>query len=250
MSVAASLLSAALSLAPAAAVVAPSSVEGASVGRPGVEGEVEGEAEGEDEEESETAGALDGPARRYHQRRTGLGLGGMATLTGWSVANIAGGLAGNFTTTGERRFFHQGNAAWNSVNLVLGIVGLVGSSRERREPVNLTVGAERATRAQFVFLVNAGLDVVYMGAGVASWAVASDPGVVAAPLDARLRGYGQALVLQGAFLFVFDVAMAWSHRILLEQARHKRTPKLQLSPMAGPVFGPGRGLHLGVAGQF
>ncbi len=176
--------------------------------------------------------------RAYHRERTTLGIAGMTTLTGWAVANIAGGLAGNFTTSeGPLRYFHQGNAAWNSVNLVLGVIGLVGQTRERRRPVPLAVGRGSARKAQLAFLVNGALDVLYIGAGAASWQLA-------AGRSDRFVGYGQALVLQGAFLFVFDFAMAWAHERQIQRGP-RRAPVLLPSATAGPT-----GLSLGVAGRF
>jgi len=142
--------------------------------------------------------------RAYHRQRITLGIAGMSTLTGWAAANIAGGLAGSFTSEGPLRYFHQGNAAWNSVNLVLGVVGLVEQLRARRRVVDLATGLRAARRARLAFLVNGALDVAYIGAGAVMWQLAYGR-------SQRLTGYGQALVLQGAFLFGFDFAMAWAH---------------------------------------
>lgn len=129
--------------------------------------------------------------RAYHRQRTTLGIAGMSTLTGWAAVNIAAGLTGSLTREGQLRYFHQGNAVWNSVNLVLGVVGLVEQLRARRRVVDLATGLRAARRARLAFLVNG-----------------SD----------RFTGYGQALVLQGAFLFGFDFAMAFAH----ERRLHER----------------------------
>lgn len=160
-----------------------------------------------------------------HRRRTTLGLAGMGTLTGWAVVNIVGGLAGNLTTTGTVRFFHQGNAAWNTVNLALGIAGLVSQRRERRTPVDAATGRSRARRAQRVFGINAGLDVLYVSTGAILWPLGRDR---ASP---RAHGYGQALVLQGAFLFVFDVAMMLGHERLIVRAERAAPDRPRLRPV-------------------
>lgn len=146
--------------------------------------------------------------RAYHRQRTTLGIAGMSTLTGWAAVNIAAGLTGSLTSEGQLRYFHQGNAAWNSVNLVLGVVGLVDQLRARRRFVDLATGLRAARRARLAFLVNGALDVAYIGAGAVMWQLAfgrSD----------RFTGYGQVLVLQGAFLFGFDFAMAFAHELRL-----------------------------------
>lgn len=159
--------------------------------------------------------------RAYHRQRTTLGIAGMSTLTGWAAVNIAGGLAGGFTSEGRLRHFHQGNAAWNSVNLVLGVVGLVDQLRTRRRVVDLASGLRAARRTQLGFLINGAIDIVYISAGAAMWQLARGR-------SERLEGYGQALVLQGVFLFGFDFAMAWAHERSFSRVS------------AGRVLGPGR----------
>lgn len=183
------------------------------------------------------------PALAYHRRRTTLGLAGMGTLTGWAGVNIVGGLVGNLSSTGTTRFFHQGNAVWNTVNLALGIAGLVSQRRERRAPVDVATGRSRARRAQRVFGINAGLDVLYVSTGAILWPLGADGG------SPRVHGYGQALVLQGAFLFVFDVAMMLGHeRLLARTERVGTAARLRLHPAAVPGragrLAPGLALHL------
>ncbi len=161
--------------------------------------------------------ALDAHALKYHRVRTRLSLTGMSTLTAWSLANIAGGTIGNFTTTGQTRYFHQGNAMWNSVNLVLGVIGVVNASRARKRPVSFAAGRLDAHKSQVAFIINAGLDVLYISTGAALWQLG--PIAPKPATQVRLTGYGQALVLQGAFLFAFDVAMAIAHELAPNRAR-------------------------------
>lgn len=176
------------------------------------------------------AASPDARALTYHRRRTRVGITGMSTLTAWSVANIAGGTIGNFTTTGQLRFFHQGNALWNSVNLVIGVVGLVHESRHRARPLALRHGRRESHKSQIAYIVNAGLDVLYVATGAALWRcgpTARDPAV-----SDRLVGYGQALVLQGSFLFAFDVAMALAHQRLPDGVRSRDGLSVTISPRA------------------
>lgn len=190
------------------------------------------------------------PASTYHRQRTTLGLAGMGTLTGWAVVNIAGGLAGNLTTTGSVRFFHQGNAAWNTVNLALGIAGLVGQRRERDDPVDLATGRARARRSQAVFGINAGLDVLYVSTGAILWPLgrALDQPQRWPRIQSRLHGYGQALVLQGLFLFVFDVAMMVGHERQLHRLEPRMGARLALRPTLVPdprgALAPGLAVRL------
>ena len=189
---------------------------------------------------SPPAPVLDARALNYHRNKATLGVAGMSTLTAWALANLAGGAIGNFTTTGSTHYFHQGNAAWNSVNLVLGVVGVVNNTRSRRRPLDLVAGRRDSHRSQVAFIVNAGLDVLYLGAGAAMWQL----GPIAPKPDtqARLVGYGQALVLQGAFLFAFDVAMAIAHQRLRDGVGRRQnlsvaiTPRLEGGAMLGLRF--------------
>ncbi len=184
---------------------------------------------------------LDARQLAHHRRRTTLGIAGMSVLTTWSVANIAGGTIGNFATTGRARFFHQGNALWNTVNLVIGVIGLVGQSRERKRPVDLATSRTRSEKAQLAFAINAGLDVLYIGAGGAMWQLGQD--TLEGPTQARVVGYGQALVLQGAFLFAFDVAMLAAHEHLSDRMKAANgtlsvalVPRIEGGAMIGARF--------------
>ena len=110
----------------------------------------------------------------------------------------------------------------------------------------MATGRERARKAQLVFAIHAGLDVTYVMAGGIMWELGRGQ-------SPRVTGYGQALVLQGSFLFAFDVAMMWAHEILLErhrlgEARLRSRPlrATQLRPSIGrlPDGSPSFGLSL------
>jgi hypothetical protein len=139
--------------------------------------------------------------QREHRR---VQLGGMGALTGWALVNIGGGLAGSFVDH-QRRFFHQGNAIWNSVNLAIGIAGLVGNGRRKRAPEQLARAWRIHRKTMRTYLVNGVLDVVYVAAGAATIAIGQHYH------QRRVQGYGQAIAFQGAFLFAFDTAMMLAH---------------------------------------
>lgn len=148
--------------------------------------------------------------QRAHKRTQ---LAGMGVLGGWALVNIAGGVALSFTDR-ERRFFHQGNAIWNSVNLAIAIAGVAGNAR-KKPPLETWQAAQRLwRRTQRTYLVNALVDLVYIAAGSATMAIGQHYG------QRRVRGYGTAVAFQGAFLFAFDVGMALAHdRLRLRTAR-------------------------------
>jgi len=137
---------------------------------------------------------------------------GMSVLVGWAASNIAVGIVGATRASDEFRFIHEMNALWNTVNLALGIVGLIGARRTRSLPTSLRAARVRFERTRRIFLVNAALDVLYVASGAVMGALGRHYQI------GRLTGYGESIAFQGGFLFVFDLAMVWSHERVA--ARH------------------------------
>lgn len=134
-------------------------------------------------------------------RRNTITRTGMYVLGGWAVANLAGGGLGTLVDP-ARADFHLFNAGWNLVNLGLAASGLLGA---RNPVVSASISEEiRAQhRVEKTFLVNLGLNVAYMTAGAFMAFGPFD--------DQRTSQFGVALILQGSFLFAFDLSMAIAH---------------------------------------
>ncbi len=142
----------------------------------------------------------------YHQffsRSMAINNTGMYVLGGWAVANLATGGIGWSRTTGSTMYFHQMNFFWNTVNL--GIAGFALYSATQMEPLRMSYQElmDQHIRYKNLYLINAGLDVVYMGTGL-----------LLRHLSARstkradlMMGYGNSVILQGGFLFLFDGVM-------------------------------------------
>lgn len=132
----------------------------------------------------------------------------MLTLGSWATTNLAvGGIGWASTPKGEAHYFHQMNFFWNTVNLALAVPGYL---KARKEPWNLQLGetlrAQRKTEA--VFLINSGLDIAYMSGGLLFRSEARfNP-----ERKDQWMGYGNSLLLQGGFLFVFDLTAYFLHR--------------------------------------
>lgn len=140
---------------------------------------------------------------------------GMTVLGSWAVANLVAGTTGALISDDPRMAgFWEMNALWNTVNLGLAGGTLVAESRRTDATgatgLTLPVYREESHRLEKTLLFNAGLDLGYMTLGGWLWERGSrGEGVSSAGVSAeRLTGWGQALVLQGAFLFVFDVVLA------------------------------------------
>ena len=59
----------------------------------------------------------------FHQSRMVINETAMLVLGGWAAGNILIGTYGNFKASGETKYFHQFNAAWNIVNLGIAAFG-------------------------------------------------------------------------------------------------------------------------------
>jgi hypothetical protein len=140
-----------------------------------------------------------------NQNRIGLNSNGMLVLGGWAVSNMIVGGIGMTKTNGTTKYFHQMNAAWNSVNLTIAGFGYYGL---KNQDVGMTLSE---TISEFhslekILLFNTGLDVGYVALGAFLW----ERGL--RKESNRLTGYGQSLVLQGGFLFVFDTILYFLNR--------------------------------------
>jgi hypothetical protein len=99
------------------------------------------------------------------------------------------------------------NAIWNSVNLGIAAFGYFSAARMAApssafEMYGMQMGLDKT------LLFNAGLDLAYVAGGF--WLMERSKNTDKRP--ERLKGYGQSVVLQGAFLFVFDIALYALHQ--------------------------------------
>ncbi|MDY7029388.1 MAG: hypothetical protein SVR04_13940 [Spirochaetota bacterium] len=143
----------------------------------------------------------------WNQRRTDIQKTGMIVLGSWAVANFA--VSGYcMTRTSDRNFyFHQMNVFWNVVNLGIagfGYMGALGS------PLDLALAETIHEFRQFsrILAINAALDLGYVMAGF----YLKNRGKQSEQHMERLIGYGNSIILQGSFLFTFDVVLALINR--------------------------------------
>jgi len=147
---------------------------------------------------------------------------GMLILGSWAVANIGGGLAFRSAADGSTRYFHEMNAIWNGVNLAIAGFGYYGAMKLASPSSGLALLTEQ-TSMNKVLLFNAGLDLAYIAGGF--YLIERSKNVMK-NID-RLEGYGQSIIMQGSFLFAFDLAMVLVHK-------HVRIPEnliLSLQPI-------------------
>jgi hypothetical protein len=131
-------------------------------------------------------------------------------LLAWASASIGMGIA-----LGRQNDFRHGIGeqfiGWGLVNAAIALFGQRGADRRRQQPEANTPAALEAERRKLSRLLwlNAGLDVVYVLGG---WVAMRGRGAS----DERWRGRGVGIMLQGGFLFFFDVLNALALRRLKE----------------------------------
>jgi hypothetical protein len=135
-----------------------------------------------------------------NEKRLDLNQNGMKLLGSWAAGNMIAGGVGMSQTKGNTRYFHQMNLAWNGVNLAIAGLGYFGSKKDPSS-FSFKETLEEFHKFEKILLFNAGLDVGYMATGAYLWerGIRKD--------SERLQGYGQSLILQGGFLFTFDLIM-------------------------------------------
>lgn len=132
--------------------------------------------------------------------RISLNSNGMLVLGGWAVSNLVIGGVGITQTGGSNKYFHQMNAAWNTVNLAIAGFGYYGLQNQTAA-LSLSETINEFHHFEKILLFNAGLDVGYMAIGAWLWERGLRKG------SNRLTGYGKSLILQGGFLFAFDLVL-------------------------------------------
>ena len=146
----------------------------------------------------------------------------MIGLGSWATTNfIASGIGWATVPTGEAHYFHQMNVMWNTVNIGLAIPGYLKAKK-----ANTSLSFSETIRTQHqtekIFLINTGLDIGYMAGGLL---LRSEAKTNSDKQD-QFNGYGSSLLLQGGFLFVFDI---------VAYAIHNRHSKKSLEPMMNKI---------------
>ena len=156
---------------------------------------------------------------QFNYNRNQINQYAMITLGSWAVGNMA--VNGALYRSGEkdRRFFYQMNIAWNAVNLAIAGFGLYGALNPDAS-LTLFESIQQQSTIEKILLFNAGLDVGYIMTGVYLKEKAKN----SLKHGDRLKGYGNSLVLQGGFLFLFDVAVyfiqAGNHELMKKLLEH------------------------------
>lgn len=155
----------------------------------------------------------------FNQKRNQLTKGGLWALNGWAVSNIAYGTVAYYTTPeGEAKYFHQMNALWNTVNLAIGVPGIIKAYREDYDTFGFRKTVKVQHQTELAYIVNGAIDLSYIATGV----ILREAAHRFPDSYHQFRGYGNSFILQGGFLFVLDV---------FKYALHKTNAQRRLNPM-------------------
>ncbi|WP_439481903.1 DUF6992 family protein [Cyclobacterium plantarum] len=132
-----------------------------------------------------------------NEERKRLESNGMLVLGSWALGNMVWGGIGASRTTGARKGFHQMNMYWNTVNLAIAGLGYFNAKKHQTEG-SLWKSLQAQQKTEKILLFNAALDAGYMAGGL----YLKERGK--RRQNDQLVGFGNAVILQGAFLLVFD----------------------------------------------
>ena len=150
---------------------------------------------------------------------------GMYVLGGWAITNIASGAYGWHRYDGDIKYFHQMNLFWNTVNLSIAGFAIYSNLMTDISAMGQDEMMKKHLDTEKILLINAGLDLGYIGAGLFMRHLSgrSDKN------SDLLKGYGNSIILQGGFLFIFDIVLYG----ILRNLRHEFIENLSISLSPG-----------------
>lgn len=140
---------------------------------------------------------------QYNADRVRITQNAMVALGTWAVGNIGVGLIAGSRADGQTKYFHQMNAIWNTANLGIAILGYTQARKAADSSSDWKASLDAQRRIQRIYLINGGLDLVYIGAG-AYLRSRGNKSLNSHTRD-QLHGYGGSIIFQGAFLLLYDV---------------------------------------------
>ncbi len=146
----------------------------------------------------------------------------MFLLAGWSIANLSLGSYGWINYSGSQKYSSQMNTLWNVVNLGIASYSILSNTPGVYENMTHTEMLKEHMNMEKLLLINAGLDVLYIGGGL----FMNYRSARSEKNKDLLKGYGQSVILQGGFLLAFDMIFY----IILRQQRMDFFNHIQVHP--------------------
>ncbi len=156
----------------------------------------------------------------FNQERLTINKSGMLVLGSWALANIAMSPIFASRSTGWEKSFHQMNGYWNGVNLIIAGFGYYSATQGDFQGLSLAETFSEQHSMEKILLFNAGLDIGYIATGL----YLQERAKTATKKRDQLKGFGRSVMLQGGFLFLFDVGFYlvqhYHSSVLYNMAQH------------------------------
>ncbi len=124
-----------------------------------------------------------------------------ALLLVWSALSVLVGALLQWPQAPFWRAFGQQAIGWGAIDAAIALFGRRGLDKKLARGYDAAEQAKDVRMLRRVLWANAGLDVLYIAGGLNLMRTRGRA-------DARYRGYGAGIVVQGAFLLIFDLVHA------------------------------------------
>ena len=133
----------------------------------------------------------------------------MIVLGGWAAANMATGFIVASQSTGETKYVWQMNALWNLVNGGLAVMGYLNARKAMTKKYDYSDNVAAQVAMEKLYALNLGLDFAYIASGF----FLREKGTNETNLKSKdqLNGYGTSIIIQGAFLLLYDATILSLH---------------------------------------
>ncbi|MCB0793810.1 MAG: hypothetical protein KDB88_03660 [Flavobacteriales bacterium] len=168
------------------------------------------------------------PFHEFNARRVQISQRATWVLGGWAAANLGAGALVRAGAEPGSEAWHFGNMTmgWSAINLGIAVPGLLALHKEASNTQDIPGTFKAQRRTETLYLINTGLDLGYMGLGL--WM--QERGLRTTGEDgARLRGFGNAILVQGAFLFAYDLVAYVAHSVHWKKKREGLFSRLQFN---------------------
>jgi hypothetical protein len=141
----------------------------------------------------------------FNEQRLDYNQKGMLILSSWAIGNMALSTFRLQANNPETQAYHQMNLAWNAINLAIAGFGYYSATNASAD-LSLTESLLEQNKISKILLFNAALDLGYMVGGVYLMERSKN-----SEQSERLKGFGQAVIVNGGFLLIFDSIMYYMH---------------------------------------
>ena len=146
----------------------------------------------------------------------------MGVLGSWALLNITTGIYGSLHSQEDKKAFWQMNAGWNIINIAIAGFGYYA----KPELYDFQSAIHQQSSIQQFLALNIGLDIAYMLGGLYLKEKSNTTS------QAHLLGFGNSLIVQGAFLLLFDCVLYTTHH---QHGKHLESMIKHIYPLSSGI---------------